>query len=170
MTSKTTSGDLITAGAKPTPLAAADHLCANAANDAGLGGTWVAWLSARDAQKKLTRATDRLSAEVTAWTLVDNVTPVFDQKSDLPGKPLHPIDHDEFGGLVAADTMVWTGTLEVGAPASQNDCLNWSSDYEGDWGISGYTNTDASFDPSWTGGPSDIQTRVSPFSVGVRGV
>jgi hypothetical protein len=156
VTSKTTSGDLVTMGSKTTPHEAADKLCALAANDGGLGGTWKAWLSARDAQGKLVRATDRLNAEVTAWTLVDGKTAVFDQKSDLMDSPLHSIDQNEFGGLVVKDTPVWTGTLQGGAPASVNTCQNWTSFSVNEFGIAGSANPFAGFDASWTGGPMDI--------------
>jgi hypothetical protein len=157
VTSKTSSGDLVKKGSKTTPHEAADKICALAANDGGLGGTWKAWLSARDSQGKLVRAIDRLNAEVTAWTLIDGTTAVFDQKSDLLGNPLHTIDQNEFGGLVAEDTPVWTGTLQGGAPASVNTCLNWTSFSVNEFGISGSANPQAGFDASWTGGPMDLE-------------
>lgn len=163
VTSNVWTGLLLTGTGKKTPHQAADYRCAAAAKDGGLGGTWIAWLSARDGNGTMVRAIDRFNAEVTAWTLVDGTTTVFGEKSGLTGTPIHGIDHDEFGGLIPADTLVWTGTLQGGAPASKNNCNNWLSEF-GAFGIFGVANPQADPSASWTGAASDDSAEAATCS------
>lgn len=106
-------------------LVGADQKCNTAAEAAGLGGTWKAWLSDSN-----TNAIDRI-AEVGPWyDIVPNETwvnqKVFNNKAGLATTPLAGIQNNEDGSFNSSGTSVWTGT-SVGGVASANHCLSWTS-------------------------------------------
>lgn len=103
-------------------LAAADAICAARARDAGLDGTFVAWLS--DGQ---TSAFSRIAGVRGGWTLVDG-TPIATSPSDLVTQSiLAPIALDEHGHDVReALSGVWTGTRGDGT--HDDDCAAWTSE------------------------------------------
>jgi hypothetical protein len=116
----------------------ADTVCQDAA--AGLGGTWLPWLSAVDVSPatRFTRAT-------VPYVLLDGteIAASFDDLVD--GTLAAPIDVDEAGNtLPAADmAMVWTGTGADGAAFGGN-CSDWMDDMSG--GVFGSpTATDATW-------------------------
>jgi hypothetical protein len=122
-----------------TGIAAGDALCNRAATSAGLGGTWIAWLSdgAHD-------AIDRVK-DVGPWYRVDGVA-VFAGKAALVGNPLVPIDRDETGAeteILDASGLAdipWTGTLADGT-RSVSTCGDWKSNSNADHGMAGANNT-----------------------------
>jgi hypothetical protein len=139
-----------------TGLVAADALCNLAATDAGLGGTWVAWLS--DGSDD---ALDRLN-DVGPWYRVDGAE-AFADKAALVGDPLVAIELDETG----ADTELvpdggglanvpWTGTLADGT-RSPDTCSDWSSNASDDHGLAG-ANT-ATTDAKWSEGTAPLCDR-----------
>ena len=115
VTSTTSNGDL-------GGLAGADMTCNDLATTAGLGGTWVAWLSASGSG---TNAVDRLTATGPFVRASDTMTVIADDIIDLTNGDLdNPIEFDENGGIPSP--LVWTGTSTSGT-ATGNDCSDWTS-------------------------------------------
>ena len=97
--------------------AAADAICAQAASDAKLDGTYVAWISGAPF--------DRLEPS-RGWIRLDGVA-VADQPADfLKGGLLAPVTVDELGHAQhSGDTYAWTG---IAGDGSQNqDCTGWTT-------------------------------------------
>jgi cysteine-rich repeat protein len=119
-------------------LVGADAWCQQLADNAGLPGTYMAWLS-DDGGSPSTRFTQ--SAE--PYTLVDG-TVVADNWADLTDGSLdHAIDLDENGvtppagytGICAYTSTVWSNTTPSGTllNASQ-DCGGWTGTGGSAWG------------------------------------
>lgn len=139
-------GDLRTNGLGSTGLEGGDNICNTAAEDAQLGGTWVAWLS-----DSTTDAFDRVP-DVGPWYLVDETTKIFDDKVSIGDSPLDPIERDELG--VANPGQVWTGTNNAGINTTLN-CSDWTTNqgsftdsaFRGTMGFSGLAWTSAKLEP-----------------------
>jgi hypothetical protein len=116
-------------------LAGADAICQEDAEDAGLTGTWRAWLS-----DDTTDARDRIPDG--QYQLVDG-TVIADDKADLTDGFLKaPINLNGRGEPDGG--LVWTGTQPDGTAAEDN-CDNWTNvNEEADYGE--YNQTD----PRWT--------------------
>ncbi len=98
-------------------LAEADASCQAAAQSAGLGGKWSAWIS-----------TSRIPAQTRigdhTYMLVDKETIIANNKADLlDGSLQNAISLNEQGSPSSA--TVWTGTLGDGT-ASSDTCTDWS--------------------------------------------
>ena len=100
-------------------LAGGDAVCANLATDAGLPGTFAAWLSTPDAG-----AVVRFSSLDAHWVMPGSPT-VFNNAAQLRQTPNVPLTRDERGALISAGSA-WTGTLTGGQP-SGFACLNWTN-------------------------------------------
>jgi hypothetical protein len=91
-----------------TDLSGADAICNMRAMEAGIGGTYVAWLSTTtiDARTRL--------AGARGWIRTDG-KPFVDTVEDLvtTSRIYYPLDHDENGVLVSAENVV-TGTDDAG--------------------------------------------------------
>jgi hypothetical protein len=111
-------------------LAGADAHCQEDAEDAGLTGTWRAWLSDINLD-----ARDRIPDG--QYQLVDG-TVIADNKDDLTDGFLNaPISLNERGEEDVG--FVWTGTSPDGTGAEDN-CDNWTNDLEeADFGFSDET-------------------------------
>ncbi len=131
-------GDLKTAGGAANGPAGADALCTKAATDAGLGGNWVAWVSAS------LGAFDRVQGNG-PWYRVDGVTLVFPDRNSLTGVPLVPIATDENGLTHTSNEFAWTGT-KVGGSGTLNGtrCNGWTG------GASGTKGNINAADGAWT--------------------
>ena len=107
--------------------AQADILCTNAAEGAGLHGTWRAWISSFGSSQPTANAevlaADRI-ADVGPWYLVGTNTIAFNNKANLLNTPLVAIDVNEHGVTLAAGP-VWTGT-RVGGQVLE-DCDSWQT-------------------------------------------
>jgi hypothetical protein len=98
-------------------LAGADAMCQERADDAGLTGTWRAWLSDDNAD-----AIDRIPDG--EYQLVDG-TVIADDKADLTDGFLKaPISLNEFGS--PEEGYAWTGTQPDGT-ATETNCSNWTN-------------------------------------------
>jgi hypothetical protein len=131
LTSETYTGDLRSSfGA--TTLDSADAICSMHASVAGLGGTWVAWLSSREGDI-LDRLQDR-----GPWVLTDGQTVAISSMNRLLiHGPDVPIALDEYGELLCQDCRrVWTGTDRFGRTLP-NHCNGWSwtASYTGSQGV-----------------------------------
>ncbi len=114
-TSATYAGDL-------GGIAGADAKCQALADGAGLGGTWLAWLSDLG-----TSPGARFVHSTVPYALVGGSTIASDWTDLTDGTIAVPIDHDETGtALPAAETTrVWSGTDAAGAPIGGN-CSEWT--------------------------------------------
>jgi hypothetical protein len=103
-------------------LAGADALCNSLADDAGIGGSYVAWLSI-----STTTAFSRVES-VPGWVAVDG-TPIATQPSDLAtASILSPIGLDERGHDVRmTQRQTWTATGADGTPYG-GTCSDWTSE------------------------------------------
>lgn len=116
----------------------ADTTCKSLATAAGLGGTWVAWLSNNGGGPE---AVDRLTS-AGPWRLVTGDVVAMTKTALVSGTILHGIDRDENGNLVAA-SPVWTGTGANGKYLT-NDCDKWTTGTNGRVGVTNGT------DSTWT--------------------
>lgn len=132
-----------------TGIAGADSLCAAAASDGGLKGTFVAWLSGMK-DGALVRASDRL--DEARYVMLDG-TPAFESKSQLTAGPSAPIMVTELGTPLAniPPLLAWTGTLASGTPDPDHRCLDWSSDSTNELGVAGDV---AAGGDRWTASPT----------------
>lgn len=123
VTSKLYTGDM-------GGLAGADAECTKLANDAGVPGDFVAWLSAG-----LLGAKDRVKPAPVPYALRKGDIVAFDLVDLIDDTPLlHPIDQTETGGVPLASTTmtcnksaVYTNTAGTGDVAQpQLDCASWT--------------------------------------------
>lgn len=98
--------------------AGADAFCQSAADTAGLGGSYQAWLSTGT-----TNASDRLSGEG-PWDTASGEL-AFDGRPDVAGPPLVDLT-DAHGAALAAGAVVWTGSDDDGRAAG-SDCSRWTA-------------------------------------------
>lgn len=95
-----------------------DAICQGAADAAGLGGAWFAWLSDNS-----TCPSARFVQATGPYLLVDGTVVANDWGDLVDGTLAHSIDRDEAGQLVVL-REVWTGTTASGDPTG-NDCNDW---------------------------------------------
>ncbi len=100
-------------------LAGADTICQQLAIDAGLPGTYVAWLS--------TATVDALGRLGGARGFVrPDGAPFADQPSELATNVVWNALHLDENGADVGTAEVWTGTQKNGT-ATSNTCTNWTS-------------------------------------------
>jgi len=118
-------------------LEGADLICNDLAEDAGLNGTFVAWLSINNIN-----AIDRIEDEIYALpnTAGEPKTKVINNKEDIINGNLlfHPINITEFGGDASTSGGVWTGTDEFGNAMTNKNCEGWT--VTSGYGIRGRSN------------------------------
>ncbi|MEA2748151.1 MAG: hypothetical protein QOI41_2294 [Myxococcales bacterium] len=125
-------------------LNAADMYCQSAATDAGLPGTYRAWLSSTS-----TNALDRIDDVGPWYSMRDTV--VFSSKSALREAPTAQIV-DETGAAPLADNAPWTGTDAQGLGTGQ-DCEGWTN---GTAEIVATTGSGFAADSEWSGGSATL--------------
>jgi hypothetical protein len=135
------------AGYRVGGLDGADAECQGLAVDAGLEGTYKAWLST-DTES----AADRLTHATVPYVLVDG-TVIAENWTDLTdGSLLAPINLDETGAVGFGSA--WTSTQADGSywgtPGDEDDCTDWSHDaYYGGIGLA------YRVDSAWSAGSGD---------------
>lgn len=102
-------------------LSGADDTCQMHAEDAGLPGTFVAWLSTTSIDAK-----DRLGNDG-GWARTDGLPFATSISALLGGGVLHPLWLDEWGNEVTIGTRVFTATFRGGAFQVESDCNAWSA-------------------------------------------
>ena len=132
VTSATTDGDL-------GGIAGADATCNGLASSAGLGGSWVAWLSTTtlDAVDRLTPGSGPFVRAVDGTKIADDIADLTDGSLDVA------IEDDENGTNVGSDP-VWTATAADGLYKGTGDCNGWtsnSSTFRAEIGNSGSSTT-----------------------------
>jgi hypothetical protein len=96
-----------------------DSRCVAAADRAGLGGTWSAWVSVGGKN-----AIDRIEHDG-PYDRLDRMRVVRNKAQLVSGVLTNPINVTETGEPFSGETLVWTGTFANGA-ASQN-CKDWTT-------------------------------------------
>jgi hypothetical protein len=159
-TSGTYTGDLVTeattfTGSAPAnAIAGADAICQKHAGDAGLLGTYKAWIATTNvATVPATRFTD-INGTVLDFKLVNGTT-VANGWTDLTDNSLdNAINRTELD--TAASSFAWSnvtpdGTGVQGGTASNDTCNEWTDSGAGSSGRYGQT---SKADIFWTFGPS----------------
>ena len=130
---------------EPNGLAAADYYCNNFADQAGLPGTYVAWMS-----DSTTNAGDRVTSDGPYVTPAGDL--VANSLADLVDGSLNtPIDDDE-NGTTVPPTAVWTGTASTGLSTGGN-CLDWTDGTSSQQAIVGLNTSTSS---EWTNSFSEF--------------
>ncbi len=120
ITSAKFTGDLTTQARKSSGLDAADALCQTAADGAGLGGRFIAYISS-----KTDDAVSRFTSEDGPFHQVDGRTVVFPTAAAVGGGATTKITTEK-GGDLGIDDNFWTGSSAAGR-ASGKDCKGWTS-------------------------------------------
>lgn len=107
-------------------LVGGDAICQGLADDAGLGGTWMAWLSESVGESPSTRFTQA----TIPYRVVGGEPIAADWAALIDGTLDAPIDRDETGAVVADEIPVWTGTSPNGTPVTPC-CEDWTSTASG---------------------------------------
>jgi hypothetical protein len=128
-------------------LAGADAICAQAALNGSLPGTFKAWLSASNDSPvtRFTRSTGPYQLRNGATIAVD-----FDALVD--GSIDTPINVSASGSVVAT-TFVWTETTAFGNLIDTNpayNCLDWTSNNPDQVLVTVYTGSSDRLDGAWT--------------------
>jgi hypothetical protein len=124
---------------------AADSNCQAAAANAGLTGTYRAWLSDSNSSPST-----RFARASGPYVRVDGVEVAANWADLTDGALLNPILINEFGLPVAGLAYVWTATDISGALVGTTPCENWTSSNLGEGSVLGSANMTNS---SWTAGP-----------------
>jgi hypothetical protein len=123
-------------------LAGGDEICQTEADNAGLAGTYRAWLSDTTGSPS-----SRFYLSTAPYQLVDG-TVIANNWSELTdGSLAASISLLANGSSIASDSWVWTGTNTAGALARSDwHCNNWEGPdtYYGSFGLSDAT------DANWT--------------------
>jgi hypothetical protein len=101
--------------------AGADAFCQQRATTAGLGGTWMAWISdsASSPSARFNHASD-------AYRLLDGTVVAASWSALVSGSLGHGIDLDESGHAPTGTTEVWTATNPDGTLAGDG-CSSFTS-------------------------------------------
>ena len=134
-------------------LAAADSACGSAASDAGLGGSWKAWLSTSSVS-----AASRLTHASVPYQLVDGTQVALNWNALVSGPPLqNAIYADEQGNFVPYNSnqssgLAWTGTSSDGSIVSNATCSDWTvtQDCSASTVYKGAVGRDDQVSSSWT--------------------
>jgi hypothetical protein len=106
-------------------LAGADAFCQRLAANAGLPGTYMAWLSAGN-QSPQNRFLTRSSLP---YNRVDGTKIANNWANLTNGRIAAPINVTETGKALESGQFVWTNTLANGRTATtKSDCLGWTTD------------------------------------------
>mgnify|MGYP000573789592 CR=1 FL=1 len=150
-------------GAFPTGLDGADDACTTAATNAGLTGTWTAWLS--DGVNGI-NAADRIFTGGRPYELV-NGTVIAANFTDLTDGMLnHPISIDESGNALPKEFSTWTATTVDGlADSSLGSCQGWTTNDAAQRGRIGYADqTDARWTDAGGGNTCNLFNRLYCFA------
>ena len=144
-------------------LDGADAECTTAATNAGLTGTWTAWLS--DGINGI-NAADRIFTGGAPYETV-NGTVIATNFTDLTDGVLDsPIIIDEFGNAVPQNYQTWSATTVDGlADSSLGSCQGWTTNDVAQRGRIGYADqTDARWTDAGGGNTCDKFNRLYCFA------
>ncbi|HVH43677.1 MAG TPA: DUF1554 domain-containing protein [Labilithrix sp.] len=125
-------------------VAGGDNLCAQAASSAGLGGTWVAWLSTSSKE-----AIDRITYDG-KYIRLDGVEVVANKAQLASANLTNAISITELKTPLGTDPSytkdVWTG--RNASKSSGSSCNDWTSSNSLEFGTRGHSVATAT--PDWT--------------------
>jgi len=126
VTSRYTRGDL-------GGIGGADDFCQESADDAELGGPWIAMLS--NSSLDLRDRLEDYEAEgpfrtMNGEVIAEDIDGLFDGNIDVP------VGYDEMG--MERNTRIWTGT-NINGTSSEHNCNDWTSENEDVIGTRGYS-------------------------------
>lgn len=122
-------------------ISGADAICQDAAEAAGIEGTFRAWIAAAGVGPA-----DTWIQSPDPYVRVDGVT-VADNWADLTDGTLSAaINVDESGSMSFAE-FAWTGVLTTGAASPVDSCAGWTM---ADVGLQGEQGNPAATDAMWT--------------------
>jgi cysteine-rich repeat protein len=106
-------------------IAGADGKCQTLANGAGLGGTWMAWITTGSSS---TSPENRFPTKSAGPYVKVDGGKVADSWDDLTDGGLDSaINRDEFGAVVMGESEVWTNTTPGGnMQFGDYECYNWT--------------------------------------------
>jgi hypothetical protein len=117
-----TKGRVMSGGGPVDTRARANQLCVDEAGPAGIGSSYVAWLSTDDLD-----AIDALSASDGPWSLAKDGGVVFANRAAIFQLRLdRAIDRYADGTTFPPGFRVWTGTMGNGRKGLHN-CSDWNS-------------------------------------------
>ncbi len=157
VTSTTYQGDLDDGSGG---LAGGDARCEARATAAGLGGTWVAWLSTSTVDAK-----DRLTEPAGVFTRVDGVTQVADDIADLTDNSLDNAILLDENGTSAGIATVYTGSEAIGTKRLGLMCNDWTDGTSGSNGQTGRRADTNSWWASYLSMTCDTSARLYCFEV-----
>jgi hypothetical protein len=102
-------------------ISGADHTCQSLANAAQLGGSWKAWVS-----DSTSSPSTRFAQAAVGYRLLNGTLLATGWTGLVSGALLHGIDLTEQHST-AANSEVWTGTLESGIAIGSNVCSGFTS-------------------------------------------
>jgi hypothetical protein len=132
-------------------LEGADAICNDLASEAGLPGTYMAWLSDTTSSP----ATRFPTKSTGPYVRTDTIPVAWNWDHLLGGELIVPIDRNEAGALISTNRETWTNTSPDGTLGSTDPnlvCDNWTSDLNGQSGGVGETNQ---LNDQWTASHSD---------------
>jgi hypothetical protein len=137
VTSSTTNGEFL-AGVDDSivGVAAADQICEDLADSAGLTRTYKAIISddSADAKTRLFITGAIYTVAGSASTLIANTETEFWAASSTA--LINDIDRDESGTFISDSSKVWTGSSNTGTKNTEN-CNDWKVDTSGTTGSTG---------------------------------
>lgn len=135
VTSATFDADLITAASESFGcpgsggVTAADCICQESANLAGLSGTYLAWIADNTAT---TAPATRFTQSTQPYVRTDFAVLATDWADLVDGSIAVPLDRTEFGTAVTGNPNVWTNVFTDGTQFNNvNTCADWSSPSSG---------------------------------------
>lgn len=142
-------------------LAGADAICQEHAQEAGLAGTYVAWLSLPGDD-----ARDRLG-DATGWVRPDGRPLALDKQQIIDGRFFYPPVLDEHGTFAAPDA-IWTGTFDDGTAFSLDEfglCGGWTVDEPTGFALIGDVGAGPGWWTAWASQPCTGQARLACLGV-----
>jgi hypothetical protein len=137
-------------------LAGADSYCTTLASNAGLPGTYKAWLSS-----STTSVASRMTQHTGAYVMPGG-TKVADNWTDLTDGTLDATITRTESGASVPGSEPWTGSY-AGGTASPNTCLNWTSSSGTDLGGNGQSSVTNGLWSSEGSNPCSTLARVYCF-------
>ena len=105
---------------------AADYICQNEADTAGLSGTWMAWISGPSADNNA--PADRFTQSNDPYVLTDGTQIASDWTDLIDGTLSNAINVEADGSSsTAGNNQVWTNVNTNGTTQGTNHCNDWTS-------------------------------------------
>lgn len=151
----------------------ADSKCNTLAQNAGLSGTYTAWISQSSSTEPRDRGLSACAADAAnsvSWYLVDGTTLVAINWTDLTdGTIANALGKSQTGTTICGSYFPWTCTQSTGAEGgtvssttcdADHDCSNWSTSSSSYRGVNGGCNRTGA---DWTAAGRDYCNELNPL-------